>query len=127
MPLGDPPRPLSEDVFAQIRDRRRAPRRRLRDRIASLERTQNEALRAQPALQNHLLLVDDELRQTALALGRLEAFLTRSMTLLESAGLTAEELAAHAADEAVLDDVEELAEDLARLRQRMGSIATAMK
>jgi hypothetical protein len=116
-----------EEALASIRDRRRSPRRRLRDRIASLERIDNPALRAMPRVGTQVLLVDDDLRQTALSLGAVEAFLAASMALLEKPGLTADELHEHADDDAVLDRLEVLSENVATLRRRMLSIANAMK
>ena len=43
------------------------PRRRLRDRLLSHE-TQNQSLAERPEVANLLLLIDDDLRETALAM-----------------------------------------------------------
>ena len=107
-------------------DRRRSPRRRLRDRIASLEHTENPALRGKFELQNLMLLVDDDLRQTALSLGSVEQYLAQSIALLESESLAPAELAAHADGEDVLDRVDLLLENLMNLRRRMGDIAARL-
>jgi hypothetical protein len=107
-------------------ERRSAPRRRLRDRIASLDRTSNQALRRHD-LANHVLLVEDDLRETALALGRVEAYLTRAMNAIESPSLSRDELAALAEARDIVDDVETLADSLANLRQRMRRIATSLE
>lgn len=108
-------------------DRRRTPRRRLRDRIASLDATDNPALRSQYDLRNLMLLVDDDLRQTALALGAVESYLARTAALLENPEVTGGELAEAADDEEVLDRIEDLSENLDNLRHRMGSIAASLK
>ena len=107
-------------------DRRRTPRRRLRDRIASLERTDNPALHGQYELQNLMLLVDDDLRQTALSLGSVEQYLAQSIALLERESIAASELAAHADGEDVLDRVDLLLENLMNLRRRMSEIAARL-
>jgi hypothetical protein len=113
-------------VDANGADRRRTPRRRLRDRIASLDSTKNPALRGRYELKNLMLLVDDDLRQTALTLGTVEKYLTESMSLLEDPTLDREALAAHADHEDVLDRIDDLVENLVHLRRRMKSIAIAM-
>jgi hypothetical protein len=107
-------------------ERRRTPRRRLRDRIASLDRSQHPALAGHHELQNHLLLVDDDLRQTALQLGAVEQYLHRSLELIESESTGADELGAHADDDAVLERMELLLESLANLKRRMKSIAVGL-
>ena len=106
-------------------ERRRTPRRRLRDRIASLESTENPSLHRHE-LKNHVMLVEDDLRQTALALGAIEAYLTQSMELLEDEALTSEAMRVHAEDETILDRFDTLSENLDQLRRRMRSIAAAM-
>jgi len=124
MPQPPPPTP---GLALDIADRRQAPRRRLRDRIASLDHTDNPALRARPALQNLVMLADDDLRQTALALAGVEAFLCDSMELLEAEDLDAPTLHAHAASDDALTRLEVLADSVATLRRRLLAIATAMK
>ena len=108
-------------------DRRRTPRRRLRDRIASLDRTANPVLRGRPDVQNTLLLVEDELREAALALGAVEQYLGQTMELLESATLTRAELEDAAGDEDVLARVDALSDSLANLRRHVARIAVSLK
>ena len=108
-------------------ERRRTPRRRVRDRIASLDTTDNPMLRGQYDIRNLMLLVDDDLRQTALALGAIEAYLATAAALLEKSDLTGAALVAVADDEAVLDRMEDLSENMDNLRRRMSSIAAALK
>jgi hypothetical protein len=122
---GAPRRPGFEDIV----DRRRAPRRRLRDRLASLEHTANTnpALRTRSQVDTLMLLCDDDVRQVAIALAGVEEFLSSAAALLASPGLAAEALAAAAADPEVLDRMDSLSDNLVNLRRRMGAIATAMK
>jgi hypothetical protein len=108
-------------------ERRRTPRRRLRDRIASLDSTDNPALRSHHELLNQVLLVEDDLRQSALALGAVEGWLARSMALLEEPALSPHAIASHAADDEVVERLEQLAENLANLRRRLGTIASSIK
>ena len=89
-PAGSPPPEASHE-------RRRAPRRRLRDRIASLDRTTNQALR-RPEIANLVMIVEDDLRQTALALGAVEQYLGKAHGLLEQPDVTPQALAEMARD-----------------------------
>ncbi len=108
-------------------DRRSNPRRRTRDRIASLDTTANPTLSGKHELKNLMLLVDDDLRQTALSLGAVEAFLAQAAALLEKADLSAAELRAHADDEDALDRLDALSENVDHLRRRMRLIAASLK
>lgn len=108
-------------------ERRRNPRRRLRDRIASLDSTSNPALSGRPELKNQMLLVDDDLRQTALVLGTVEQYLGEAMGLIERPDVTAQELAAFADNDDIDERVELLGENLDNLRRRMKAIAMAMR
>ena len=121
------PPPPSPALALDIPDRRQAPRRRLRDRIASLDHTDNPALKARPAVENLVMLADDDLRQTALALAGVEAFLCDSMELLEAPDLDAATLHDHAASDDALARLELLSDSVAMLRRRMVAIAAAMK
>jgi hypothetical protein len=114
------------DINVNLRDRRLAPRRRLRDRIASLDRTDNPALQRQE-LANLVLLVEDDLRETALALGQVEQFLAGAMTLLEAPELDAAGIAAVAADSKVSWRLDALADNITNLRHRMGTIAAELR
>jgi hypothetical protein len=109
-----------------VPERRSTPRRRLRDQLASRPGTLSGALAGRPDLQNHLLLVDDDLRETALALGGIERFLAHALSLIEKPDLTREELAVLAGDDGVLDQIDTLSENLANLRRRMVQIASSL-
>jgi len=108
-------------------ERRRSPRRRLRDRIASLESAAGPSLRGRRELANLVLLVEDDLRQAALGLSSIEEFLARSLALLEGEPLDAAALASHAGDDEVAGQLDALSENLANLRRRMGMIAASLK
>jgi hypothetical protein len=103
------------------------PRRRLRDRLLEREGTANPALPARASLQNQLLLIDDDLRETALALGGIEAFLKRALLLLEDERVTAVDLAKLAESGDTLDRLDTLAETLTGLRRRLIAIASEMR
>ena len=100
--------------------------RRLRDRLVEREGTQNPRLRRYE-LANLLLFVDDDLRETALAIGGIEGFLTAALALLENEDLDADELSSLAGDEEVLERLDYLGETVASLRRRMGLIANSLK
>jgi len=100
--------------------------RRARDRLVEREGTSNPRLRRYE-LQNQLLFLDDDLRETALALGGIESFLAHALALLEKTDVAPAELAALADDGEVLDRLDYLGETLASLRRRMGLIAHTLK
>lgn len=103
------------------------PRRRLRDRLVEREGTANPTLSERYALQNQLLLIDDDLRETALALGAVEKFLGDALGLLEDEQVTAADLARLAAGGDALDQLDTLAETLTTLRRRLLAIASNIK
>src|SRR5438046_194609 len=85
--------------------------RRMRDRMVEREGTANPRLRRYE-LQYLLLFVDDDLRETALALGGIESFLAHALALLERADVAPGELAALADDGEVLDKLDSLGDTL---------------
>jgi hypothetical protein len=103
------------------------PRRRLRDRLLERDGTHNRSLTERYALQNQLLLIDDDLRETALALGALETFLGDALRLLEDEKVSAEDLARLAGEGDTLDRLDTMAETLTQLRRRLLSIASHIK
>ncbi len=103
-----------------------APRRRLRDRLVEREGTANRTLSERYELQNQLLLIDDDLRETALALGGIERFLAEALRLLDGEDVTARQLA-ELADDDVLDRMDTLSETLVSLRRRLGTVASTLK
>ncbi len=101
-------------------------RRRLRDRLSERDGTSNPTLTERHELANLLLLVDDDLRQTARALGAVESFLTRAADLLEEPNVSAGALATLAAGGDVLDELDELGETVSSLRRKLLAIASAL-
>jgi hypothetical protein len=103
------------------------PRRRLRDRLAEREGIANPGLHGRHELTNLLLLVDDDLRQTARGLGAVDAFLAAAADLLERDGVEASDLASLAGDGDVLDHLDELQENVAGLRRKLLAIASQIR
>lgn len=101
-------------------------KRRLRDRLVERDGTANPQLRAHE-LTNQILLIDDDLRETALALGGIEGFLAKALALLESEEVSARALARLAADGDILDRLDTLSETLQSLRRSLGTVAAGMK
>jgi hypothetical protein len=99
----------------------------LRDRLVEREGTANPALKERYALTNQLLLVDDDLRECALALGSVEKFLAVALERLEDERVTAADLAALASDGEALDQLDNLAETLTSLKRRLLSIASNIR
>ncbi|MBV1859069.1 MAG: hypothetical protein KUG77_11715 [Nannocystaceae bacterium] len=76
---------------------------------------------------NLMLFVDDDLRETALSMTRIEGFLTRTLETLESEGLRRQDVQALASDMDVLDHLDQLNETLESLRRRLATLAGEMK
>jgi hypothetical protein len=101
----------------------RAPQRRVRDRIGRRERIRNRCLVIKHELRNLLLFIDDDLRETATALGGIESFIVQAQELIEKEGVTPAELRGLAADLGVDGQLDYLGESLASLRRRMCQVA----
>lgn len=106
--------------------RRDRARDRLMDRATQPYRP-NAALRGVSNIGNLMLFVDDDLRETALAMTRIEGYLTRTLTALESPGLRRQQVQGLAADVDVLDHLDQLNETLESLRRRLAKLAGEMK
>lgn len=78
-------------------------------------------------VENLLLFVDDDLRETALAIHHIEEFLLRTLGLLETSDLRREHVAEVAGDTSVLDHVDQLNETLESLRRRLARLASRMR
>ena len=107
-------------------ERRSNPRRRLRDRLPDRE-TSNPSLSQHFELRNLLLFLDDDVRESAKALGRVEGYLGRALALLDKGDVTAEELDALADEQAIFDDLHTLVDTLGSLRSRMGKVASTLR
>lgn len=101
--------------------------RRARDRILAGDTLPGPAIRGRHDLSNLVLFLADDLRECALAVGGIEAFLLRAQRILEQPELSAEELAAVVDDRQVLERFELLADALGSLRRSMGSIHDSLK
>lgn len=112
-------------------DRRASGRRaRARDRLmdrATRTHTPNAKLIGVENVENLLLFVDDDLRETALAIHRIEEFLLRTLGLLETEDLRREDVREVASDTSVLDHVDQLSETLESLRRRLARLAARMR
>lgn len=94
---------------------------------ATAPQVPNQVLAKVRNFENLMLFVDDDLRETALALTRVETFLSRTLHLLETPNPTREEVAEIAGDRAVLEHVDQLNETLESLRRRLATLCANMK
>ena len=112
-------------------ERRRSGRRarardRLMDRGTRPTRT-NRRLVGLRNIENLLLFIDDDLRETALAITRVEDFLTLTLSTLESDDLRREHIQALSRDAEVLENLDMLGENLESLRRRLAKLSSAMR
>jgi hypothetical protein len=121
--------PVAMEVEEQ--ERRRSGRRaRALDRVmdrATHEYAPNSALAAVKDIENLILFVDDDLRETGLALQRIEGYLTKTLTTLESPDVRRVEVLELATEQQVLAHVDLLCETLEQLRRRLARLAARMK
>ena len=103
------------------------PQRRLRDRLVERDGITNPSFSERHELSNLLLLVDDDLRQTARGLGAVDAFLAEAADLLERDGVEAADLAELATDGEVLDRLDELQETVSGLRKKLLILASQLR
>jgi hypothetical protein len=104
-----------------------APRRRLRDRLVERDGTASPALAERYELTNLVLLVDDDLRETARALAAVEGFLGAAADLLEREEVSAAALAELASGGEVLDGLDVLSDTVAGLRRKLLALASRLK
>lgn len=88
---------------------------------------QNGAVARVRNVENLLLFVDDDLRETALALVRIEGFLTRTLGMLESNEATRAHVQELATDVTVLEHLDVLNATLESLRRRLATLCSSMK
>ncbi len=88
---------------------------------------QNAALIGVENVENLLLFVDDDLRETALAINQIEKFLLRTLGLLETPNLRREDVQSVAGDTSVLDQLDMLNETVESLRRRLARLSARMK
>lgn len=87
----------------------------------------SKSLRKSENVKNLLLFVDDDLRETALAMTRIEDYLTRTLAALEARDLRREDVHALAHDDDVLDHLDLFNETLESLRRRLARLSSEMK
>lgn len=101
--------------------------RRARDRILTGETRPSPVLSGRRELEHLVLFLGDDLRESALAVGGIEAFLLRAQQLLEQPDLSAEDLRALVEDEQVVHRIDLLTDALSSLRRSMDRIHLALK
>lgn len=106
--------------------RRRRARDRLMDR-ATRPYPESPALKRIGGIENLMLFVDDDLRETALSLSKVEGYLVRLLDTLERPDVTRGDVHDLASDTGVLDQLDMLNETLESLRRRMAKLASKMR
>lgn len=105
-------------------------RARARDRLmdrASRPYQQTRTLSEVDHVENLLMFIDDDLRETALAISNIEAYLISTLAMLEREQLTRSQVHALASDTDILDHVDLLNETLESLRRRMARLASNLR
>ncbi len=77
-------------------------------------------------VENLLLFIDDDLRETALSMERIERYLLSTLDMLEGDVLVRAEVEALATDEEVLEQIDQLNENLESLRRRVARLAACL-
>ena len=101
--------------------------RRARDRILSGQTQPSPTLRDRHELKNLILFLGDDLRESALAVGSIEAFLLRAQQLLERPDISPSELKSLVDDDSVIERFDLLWDALSSLRRSMGLIHDTLK
>jgi hypothetical protein len=101
--------------------------RRARDRVIAAASPQSPVIRGRAELANLILFLGDDLRESALAVGGIEAFLVKAQRALERPELVPDELAALVDDRDVLERFELLADALGSLRRSMKQIVDSLE
>lgn len=112
----------SEDADRRVSGRRARARDRLMDR-ASQPYAPNPSLAQVEHMENLLLFIDDDLRESALSMERIERYLVATLDMLEGDRLERGEVEALASNEDVLDQIDALNESLESLRRRVARLA----
>ncbi len=96
--------------------------RRARDRLLAGATTPSPTLRGRAELQNMILFLADDLRESALAMGGIESFVMRAQRVLEHPDLSVADLEGLVADQDVLERMDLLWDALGSLRKSMSLI-----
>ena len=123
---------LDQKLFSSQNAERResGSRARVQDRLmdrATRMYSRSEAFEGVLNVENLLLFIDDDLRETALSMQRIEKYLASTLNLLENEKVGRAEVYAHAADAEILDQVDLLSETLESLRRRMARLASNLR
>ena len=78
-------------------------------------------------VENLLLFIDDDIRETALSMERIERFLLAALGLLECDRLERSQVQRLANDTEVLEHIDRLNETIESLRRRMARLATRLR
>jgi hypothetical protein len=122
--------PALEQAASEPERRRSGYRARRRDRLmdrATRSYPSSPGLRGVDNVENLLLFVDDDLRETALAITRIETYLVRTLGVLESTAPRRDQVLALANDVAVLEHLDMLNETMESLRRRLAKLCAAMR
>ena len=117
-----PAQGTEETTERRVSGRRARARDRLMDR-ASQPYAPNPALARLEHVENLLLFIDDDLRESALSMERIERYLIATLDMLEGDRLERDEVEALATNEEVLDQIDALNESLESLRRRVARLA----
>jgi hypothetical protein len=101
--------------------------RRARDRLLAGAATPSPSLRGRAELQNMILFLADDLRESALAMGGIEAFVMRAQRVLEKPELSVEDLHGLVDERAVLEQMDLLWDSLSSLRKSMSLIQESLR
>jgi hypothetical protein len=111
-------------------DRREGQRtgggRRARDRILAGHSFAGSAIQSRYELRNLLLFLDDDLRESALAVGGIEGFLLRAQALLERPDLTPAQLEELVGSDDIAERMELLWDAISSLRSSMERIRACL-
>lgn len=110
--------------------RQSGTRARARDRLmdrATRPTPESDALSHVRGLQNLVLFIDDDLRETGMSLAKVEGYLVEILKLIERPRISREDVHALAADTQVLEHVDTLVESLETLRGRLGKLAASLR
>ena len=101
--------------------------RRARDRILAGQTAPSAIIKSRRELENLILFLADDLRESAMAVGGIESFLVRAQRALEKPELTMQELHAIADDRDIDERFELLADALGSLRRSMKQIVDSLE
>jgi hypothetical protein len=127
-----PERADAREQQPKISAERRDSGKRARSRDKLMDRAtrcyaRSDALSGVDNIENLLLFIDDDMRETALSMERIEQYLVSTLGLLEKRELDRAEVQALATDTTVLDHVDMLNETLESLRRRMARLAANLR